>query len=244
MNKTVKSCLAAVAICGLLIFGAIGVDKPSGPKEQKTATAAVERMQRDTWLVDTPSSNGSAVHLQNSAGLPRLLTAAHVFRRTGTNGPIFVMQLRRGANGEYVTRYKVSARVLWIDARRDLALLEAATREGFGPGARLASRGAIVGERVQHVGFFRGEGIGLSYSEGVVSALGIKPDSDDWLWHIPLDLMILPAQAGSSGGAVFNDRGEVVGILVGGVNCALFVYVPVSQIVLQESSPAIVGKTP
>jgi S1-C subfamily serine protease len=67
---------------------------------------------------------------------------------------------------------------------------------------------------------------------------------DDWPWHIPLDLMILPAQAGSSGGAVFNASGEVVGILVGGVNCALFVYVPVSQIVLQESSPAIVGKTP
>jgi S1-C subfamily serine protease len=206
------------------------------PQAPAHSVSAIARMQSETWLVKTPSGAGSAIHLRAVNGLPQLLTAAHVVDDLESNAVVIVSQLRRGPDG-YTARYEVKARVVWVRSDWDVALLEAATPEGFGPGA-VFGKTALIGDKLRHVGFFLGSDMGQSYSEGIVSALDVRPVLPGWPWKNALDQMILSGLPGSSGGPIFNDRGEVVGILVGGYNCSIMFYVPVRQILPLLKKPA------
>lgn len=198
-------------------------------------------MRADTWLVKTPTGSGSAVHFISTRALPQLLTAAHVVDDLATNARVSLQQWRRGPGG-YFACYSVAARVVWVNLTNDVALLEAATTEGFGPGVAFGPS-AQVGDRIRHVGYYFGTDIGEGYTEGLVMALDVRAQLPGWPWKGPLDLMNLSGLSGCSGGPIFNSRGECIGILVGGVNSALMVFVPVRQILPLLKRSSIVRKT-
>jgi Flp pilus assembly protein TadD len=105
-------------------------------------------------------------------------------------------RLQVGAHGRYVPAFLLAS-----DPERDLALLLA-------PGlaatpARLGRAGGLkVGDKVFAVG--APYGLELSLSEGIVSQLRGGPPA--------LIQTTAPISPGSSGGGLFNDRGELVGL--------------------------------
>ena len=102
----------------------------------------------------------------------------------------------------------VSARVIQGDPVNDLALLKIET---FTPNfLQIAPmRSAKMGDKVFTLGFPVSSVLGqeVKYTEGVVSSLSGLKDASSFLQ------ITVPVQPGNSGGALVNERGEVVGII-------------------------------
>lgn len=110
----------------------------------------------------------------------------------------------RTAGGE-----SLPARVIGTDARSDLALLELET--GSLAPATLGRSGRLsVGDTVLAIG--NPYGLGHSLAVGVVGSRGRRLQDGPTLDYLQLTL---PANPGNSGGPVFDERGEVVGVLTG-----------------------------
>ncbi len=106
------------------------------------------------------------------------------------------VRLKVGSKGRLVPATLVAA-----DPERDLALLDAPSLAAVP--ARLGRTGTLkVGDKVYAVG--APAGLELSLSEGIVSQLRGSP--------IPLIQTTAAISAGSSGGGLFNDQGELVGL--------------------------------
>ena len=138
-----------------------------------------------------------------AVGKSEVATNCHVVEHAHS---IAVSQAADAEGGE---TYRMSAQVIVSDAERDLCLLWV---DGLSepPAALVAEIGATrqlsVGESVFAVG--APQGLELSLSQGVVSQLrGIRGKRAAPL--VQTDAAISP---GSSGGGLFNDRAELVGI--------------------------------
>lgn len=126
----------------------------------------------------------------NDSGL--LLTNLHVVE----GSRIVVVKT---ANGEAVQVSNAAG----YDLENDLVALQVATR---GPGVRLANSDTVeVGDPVIVVG--NPEGLEATISNGLIS--GVRDIEGHILFQITA-----PIPGGSSGGPVFNDRGEVIGVVV------------------------------
>ena len=98
---------------------------------------------------------------------------------------------------------RLEARVLSVDAARDIALLEVETDRNLAPLEFAAS--VREGEGVIALGFPLDLAESMTVTRGIVSALR----TFDGVKHVQTDAAINP---GNSGGPLLNDRGEVVGM--------------------------------
>ena len=106
----------------------------------------------------------------------------------------------------------ISARVVKLDRANDLALLKV---EGQFPALPVvASRGVRLGSTVATVGFPNTglQGFSPKLARGEIASLaGAQDDAR----HFQISV---PVQPGNSGGALFDERGNVVGVVVGKLN--------------------------
>lgn len=126
-----------------------------------------------------------------------LVTNAHV-----VNGPGRI-RVRVGAES-YATS---EVELLYVDSDADLAVLKLSKIPPASPTVRLHS-GMLpdVGERVFAIG--NPQGLERTFSEGVISGLRSLPKIGVVVQHTA------PISPGSSGGALFDARGELIGLTV------------------------------
>lgn len=100
------------------------------------------------------------------------------------------------------------AEIIYLDAKNDLALLKVSTdKQKF---VSFSKNDVEVGDRVFAIG--NSLGIGLNLLDGIVG------DVDRKFKSAKAFLFNALVTHGCSGGPVFNDKGEVCGVTVGGVN--------------------------
>jgi TPR repeat protein len=128
-----------------------------------------------------------------------LITAAHVVRDANR-----VRVLTKTG--------RVAARVVSVDAANDLALLKAEGR--FSPLPIASSRSVKRGATVATVGFpnIGLQGYAPKLAKGEIAAL-TGPKDDPRYFQISVSV-----QPGNSGGALFDERGNVVGVVTGKLN--------------------------
>jgi S1-C subfamily serine protease len=142
-----------------------------------------------TVKVELSKSHGSGVHIGN--GL--IVSAAHV----ASEGDTVKIRTDDGSLRE--------ATVIWASKAHDIALLQTSS-DGMAE-SPLSCAPSAIGLPVHAVGNpLSFDGITMN---GRVA--GKPRKAQDWASVVPLDITILP---GMSGGPVFNDAGEVVGISV------------------------------
>ncbi len=177
-------------------------------------------------LAATASAQQTAPHL-TPAQIAQIATRSVVLIRTPTGlGSGFVA----AANGKIVTNFHVirdatqasvvtsdrvehhDVEVIALDETHDLAVLRIGARK-LEPLALADSSLAKPGEHVVAIG--NPLGLGDTISDGLLSAIRDLP-------QLTLLQISAPISPGSSGGPVFNDRGEVIGVstflLSGGQN--------------------------
>lgn len=103
------------------------------------------------------------------------------------------------------------ARVVGTDARADLALLEVDAR--LVPARLGSSEGLRVGDPVMAIG--NPFGLGHSLSTGVVSHRGLRLATSSDGPRVGFLQLSIPLNPGNSGGPVFDQSGQVVGVLAG-----------------------------
>ena len=184
---------------------------------------------KQTWMVsgDTKGT-GVAVKLDDSRVV--VITAAHVVAKSKTVALIKELRTPSGA----VALWMVRAKVLQSWPEWDVAILVPEFPGWVSDSAVLAKDSyAPLGSRLTHVGCLLGSGFPHSVTQGIVSNWNVKPgerECPDWPWKHPLDLTDAGIKPGSSGGPLFNDAGEVVGIVVGSAGHPLSVFVPARDI--------------
>ena len=102
------------------------------------------------------------------------------------------------------------AEIVYLDAKNDLALLKVSTGEQ--KPVLFAKNDVEVGDRVFAIGNSLGDGLNLL--DGIVGDVNRKFKSTKAFLFNAL------VTHGCSGGPVFNDKGEVCGVTVGGANVA------------------------
>lgn len=165
--------------------------------------------------VEIPGGHGSGVHI----GRGLILTAAHV---VADDQEVTLLS----ADGR-----SLKARTLWRAPAFDVALLRLDEAAADLPAAPLSCAPARVGEAVEltgHPGPFAQLRL-RGHVAGGARAFG------PWRQIVPLDLT---GMGGVSGGAVANGRGEVVGILVGGLATP---FAPISGITVMVPAAIICG---
>ena len=156
-----------------------------------------------TVVVIAGEGQGSGFHIGDGI----VVTAAHVIE-----GKTF-------ARIEMSDEKTLLADVIFIDARNDLAFLEVqasildADDPAAHPGkkmqiARLACRASVLGENVM----VRGTPVGLRFISTWGRIAGDARPLFRWSAVVPINISAAP---GNSGGPVFDDRGNVIAVLVG-----------------------------
>lgn len=133
--------------------------------------------------------HGSGVYIGD--GL--ILTAAHV----AAEGAAVTVKLDDGT-----TR---AAEVVWSSAKSDIALLRTSP-QGISA-SPLSCAPIVVGAAVQA----KGNPLAVEFITTYGHIIGGGRQAGDWAVVAPVDMTVLP---GMSGGGIFNDAGEVVGISV------------------------------
>ncbi|MFH1198573.1 MAG: trypsin-like peptidase domain-containing protein [Candidatus Omnitrophota bacterium] len=156
----------------------------------------VEAYGKSVVLIQTQSSMGSGF-VVSSDGL--ILTNSHVINMSETISVKFIADNRVYSNVKIVKNNTI----------RDLALLKINEVGNFMPVVLGDSDQVSVGERVVAIG--NPQGLENTVSDGLVSA--IRDMNGTKLIQISA-----PISAGSSGGALFNMNGEVIGVTSSGFN--------------------------
>lgn len=154
--------------------------------------------QNDTSGEPTLSGEGSGVIMSESNGKTYILTCAHVI----SDGDSFKVTLNDDT--------EVDAQVVGIDAQTDIGVL-AINKTGLKIADFADSTQLVVGEQVVAIGCPGGLEFMNSVTSGYISALD-RPISSSIGYNnecIQTDAAINP---GNSGGALFNMKGQVVGI--------------------------------
>lgn len=152
----------------------------------------IQRIKAATVTVRTASGHGSGFVISEQG---HVLTNQHV---VANNQDVLVI-----IEGE-----ELRAQVLQTDNRRDVALLK--LKGGFGQSPiEIHQKRAGLGESIYVIGTPLDESLDFSISRGIISAnRDIKGQR-----YYQTDAAVNP---GNSGGPVFNDAGNVIGIIVSG----------------------------
>jgi len=200
----------------------IGKRSPIGPQLYRRVVDSVV-------LVITRESMGSGVVVSPKG---HILTNWHVAGDREIVGVVArTPELLKGI-GQLRREHVTLAQVLATDPRRDLALLLV---RAIPPGLRyvpLGEAGGVeVGQDVHAIG--HPKGLLWSYTEGVVSQ--IRPDFE-WSYRLGVTHQATviqtqtPMHPGSSGGALFDGDGRVVGITSGQRDPTLNLAIAVSEV--------------
>jgi len=190
MPKFLAAGLAAFLMAGLVAYG---FDRPS-----------IEDMQRATVVVQIgDAGHGSGVIIRGPGGGSFVLTAGHVARSAKDAGE-FVVITRDGR--EHV------GQIVWISESDDLALIS--TGDRLAGAVELACTNAAVGERVTVVGAPTPAADPLRWYVSTGNVGGYYTLDHYPFKHNQVMLFTAPIYSGTSGGPVFNDAGDVVGIAV------------------------------
>lgn len=188
MKKYILPSIAAFIVAWVAVFAFGG------------AVFAADYPSNGAVRVEVEDGHGSGVYIGD--GL--ILTASHVVNQDSSPWVI-------APTGE-----KVTGRVVYIDTRFDIAMVEIVTTEAFEPFAKeLACREPWVGEAVSVVGYPKDFAELTTF--GRVSGM-YQPDSrltSRWEKVFVVDANVLP---GNSGGPVYDLDGKVLGIAVGGLS--------------------------
>jgi S1-C subfamily serine protease len=152
-----------------------------------------------------------------------ILTAAHCASSGMDDGsPQATMDIRIRV-GNFGLSNPVPGLVVHFDPIRDVAVVVAA--EVLGPHAQvpLATRDPETGDPVIVVGHPRG----MSWTVTTGVATGVRPDTLDGQSFLQVSAQAAP---GNSGGPVFNEFGEVVGMVVAGMDSHLVFCVPLEAL--------------
>lgn len=157
-----------------------------------------------------------------------IATARHCLVGLAIGDPIeFMTHGDAYAPGSFRPRSQITARdavVLAIDDDHDLALLTAQAPPAH-PVSHLALTSAMQGARVRTMGMPLE--LWWSYSSGEISAVRAVPSGDDS--YVLCVQTTAPISPGNSGGALFDENGDVVGIAHGylpeGENLNIFIHV-------------------
>lgn len=104
---------------------------------------------------------------------------------------------------------RVSATILDVDTRNDLALLRVDDVEALPPALMIADKQASLGAKVFTIGYPHPDIMGSQpkLTNGIISALsGLQDDKRTYQTTVPL-------QSGNSGGPLVNMQGKVVGVV-------------------------------
>lgn len=166
------------------IFGALSAISLAGCASVPSNN--VNDLHRATVLVKHQDGHGSGLIV----GQDRILTAHHVTEGDGLKVSFF-----KGPS--------LDGRVVWGDAERDLALLDVDVPEGY-PITSLSCERPVSGQHVMTVGH-------PIQSEWVLVG-GYLPNSE----VVADQYMSLgfPISLGTAGGPVFDDSGEVIGMIL------------------------------
>jgi len=200
----------------------VGKRSPIGPQLYRRVVDSVV-------LVVTKESIGSGVVVSAKG---HILTNWHVAGDYEAVGVVVRSQELLKGIGQLRSEHVTLARVLATDLRRDLALLLVTTIPAGLRYVPLAEPGGVeVGQDVYAIG--HPKGFLWSYTEGVVSQ--IRPDFQ-WKFregstHQATVIQTqTPMHPGSSGGALFDGGGRVVGITSGQQDPTLNLAIAVSEV--------------
>jgi TPR repeat protein/S1-C subfamily serine protease len=144
----------------------------------------------------TPTSSGSGV-LITTDGL--ILTADHV-----VNGATQIdVQTPSG---------RFSAKVVQVDAANDVALIK--INGSFKPSPIISSKNVQLGQSVFTIGYpnIDLQGYSQKLTKGEISSMdGVQDDPREWQISVPV-------QPGNSGGPLYDDKGNVIGIVLAKLN--------------------------
>lgn len=198
---------------------AVGTDEPRADPSN-----AAESLQRSAvWVRPTATERFAAgVLIDREHGL--ILTAAKGLSVGDRVGLAFALPRGAGVVGErapyrdpvgmHLRGAWRAANVLARDADRDLALLQVESVPASARAVNLAATAPAVGEAVHAVGHPGGVEFAFVYAAGVVRQRGRVALADgERAPRVGALVLQLPTQAGSPGGPVVNDRGELVGVL-------------------------------
>lgn len=196
-----------------------------------------EVAQHQTAFVEVDGNGGGGsgvfIHRDNQVFV---LTAAHVVDETSS--PFVDLFVRDKITKEKYATFKFPARVIVEDKEIDLALLwiPGADPKWFSYAGFAESNPARVGSECFHVGNFHGISFDGSVSTGVVSQVGVVPENqieNGWPWKTTsTDQTTATIVRGSSGGAVFDGSGNILGIAVGTVDPGVNIFLPVRVVEL------------
>lgn len=204
----------------------------ASPTPLATLSISAEALQETAVTVQTADGSGSGVLVANAKGDVFVWTAAHVV--TDTKKIRIVKQIQ--IPGRTVGFVTLDADIVAISKAQDLAILQLKHKDFFKVATRFESANFIpkLGDEIRHIGSFMGIVGAESFSTGEISYVGRVYDGQVF------DQMSAPCFPGSSGGAVWNAEGKVIGILVSGYDATFSFFVPVRRMhewALKEKHP-------
>lgn len=224
----------AFVLAGLIVFGAAGggtalLLNRNQPKQTTLQMGSREPIQLNTMRVDTGEKltlpEVYAANVNSTVGISTEVTTTNVFgqRVSGVAaGSGFILSedgylltnyhVVSGAQSIQVTMYdetKYSAKLIGYDEDNDIAVLKVEAT-GLQPVVLGDSSQMNVGEAVMAIGNPLGE-LTFTYTTGIISALNRSITVSGTSYNmIQTDCAI---NEGNSGGALFNEYGEVIGIV-------------------------------
>jgi serine protease Do len=222
INWTWKKQLAGALLAGALWFFVVL------PAQEPSPSIKFEKAQNQTVLLTERGGQASGFVVERSGPQGRrvfIWTAAHVVEHAPVQDVVRLYHFQGHKAGKSV----FEARVVAYSTKHDLALLLADVPPGFFQTATFADANVCLGDPVFVVGNAHGAAFDGSVTQGHVSQCDVFVDG--WPWGIALDQTTAIIVPGNSGGPVFNDKGEVVGVAVGWASMpGIGFYVPLSKI--------------
>ena len=177
-------------------------------------------------LVDVAEGYGSGVCIRRTdpSGQVKwfVWTAAHV---VGSDfSPKVEIYNRRAEHVSF------PARVIAINHELDAALLSVEGDLPRQPAEFSDSEPPRLGDNIFLIGSPHGPGFFNTVCFGQISRVGVNPEYPGWCWEYATDQVSANVFHGQSGGPVFNQSGEVLGLVVGGVGEHLDVYTTTREI--------------
>lgn len=150
--------------------------------------------------------------------------------RVQERAPMYIEIRKRGKDYDIISAELHVAEIKGFDSASDTALLQVADEAWVPKGAAPLAHDGYVYQRGATVYAVGNPGIVFenSITQGIISAPAQKQDFGNGV-KIPLFQHSASVIGGNSGGAIYNDNGEIIGTLTGGVRGAdISLAVPIS----------------
>jgi len=175
--------------------------KESKPKYSATASAESAFFYEEdlTGLPKQGNGSGFIINHEGQNTGPNtvlILTAAHVVLRTSK------------IKVQFSNTEQVSADIIWVDRKNDIALIKAFTPNAPKSRLQLSSKKPLEGQSILSIA--SSFNLAVSSSLGIISAVDVIKPGKRKLRYLQTDAVINP---GSSGGPLLDHKGKVIGLI-------------------------------